>query len=157
MPNTLLGPIFAVRGHGEIIHTRRPRESDPRAGRTPVSCVSDRGRHRSVQWNPEKTWCVRREVQWRGQLGRTDGRITREGQRSSRGLSSPPPLEPLGPGGCCLDLHRRRGGQKETPERSPRSLIHSADPHHPAGLDKTNLVGLICATTGRFLNCVVKI
>ena len=49
------------------------------------------------------------------------------------------------------------GGQKETPERSPRSLIHSDDPHHPAGLDKTNLVGLICATTGRFHNCVVKI
>ncbi len=27
--------IFVRRGHGEFIHTRRSRESDPRAGRTP--------------------------------------------------------------------------------------------------------------------------
>ena len=30
LPNTLLGSIFALRGHVEFIHTRRPRESDPK-------------------------------------------------------------------------------------------------------------------------------
>ena len=50
----MLSPIFAVRGHGEFIHTRRPRKSDPRAGRTSVSCVSDRGRHSSVQRIPKR-------------------------------------------------------------------------------------------------------
>ena len=73
----------------------------------PVSCVSDRGRHRSVQWNPEKAWGVRREAQYRSELGCTNGRIAREGPGSSRGLSSPPPLEPLGPVGFCLDGNRR--------------------------------------------------
>ena len=110
--------------------------------------------------NPEKTWCVRQKVQWCGELGCTDGRIAREGQRSSRGLSSPPPLGAVRPWrmlpGAWINIGDS-GGQKETPERSPRSLIHSDDPHHPAGLDKTNLVGLICATTGRFFNCVAKI
>jgi len=41
--------------------------------------------------------------------------------------------------------------QKETPERSPRSSILSADPHHPAAPDKTSRIGLICATS--FVPC----
>ena len=59
--------------------------------------MSDRGRHCSVQRNPEKTWCVSQEARWRGELDSTDGRIAREGQRSSRGLGSPLHQESLGP------------------------------------------------------------
>ena len=47
--------------------------------------------------NSEENWCVRREAQLHGEIGFTDGRIAREGQSSSRGLSSPPPLGAVRP------------------------------------------------------------
>jgi len=71
---------------------------------------------------------------------------------SSRGLCSPFNDQVAGlqaipaEGAAWIDIGYS-GGQKETPERSPRSSILSADPHHPAGPDKTSRIGLICATS----------
>ena len=140
LPNTLVGPIFAVRGHGEFFHTRRPRKSEPRAGRTPVSCVSDRGRHSSAQRNSEKSWCVRREPAYHSVREFTDSASLGKDRVLLAASVASLPQEPLGPGGCCLDRHRRLSSQKETPERSPRSSILSVDPHHPA--DSTKLAPL---------------
>ena len=116
LPNTLVGPIFAVRGP-EFFHTRRPRKSDPRAGRNPVSCVSDRGRHRSVQRNSEESWCVRRESAYHGERVFTDAASLGKDRVLLAASVASLPQEPLGPGGCCLDRHRRLSSQKETPAK----------------------------------------
>ena len=122
MPITLFGPIFAERGHGEFLHTRRLRKSDPRAGRTPVSCMSDCGRHRSVQWNSEESWCVRREPFQRGECVFTYAASLGKDRVLLAASVASLTWEPSGPAWCCLVAQAPRRLQLRLRFQSSRQL-----------------------------------
>jgi len=87
--------IFVRRGHGEFIHTRRSRESDPRAGRTPspVRAIAGDSVLRCLNLKKTSAYGPSRDglTSLTLQLPHRSGRAT-----SSRGLRSPFPDQTAG-------------------------------------------------------------